>query len=33
MSREKNIVGGAGGAVTVVCRFRPLNDKEKNEVG
>lgn len=28
-----SIPGGGGGAVTVVCRFRPFNDREKTEAG
>ena len=31
--KEKTLIGGSGGAVTVVCRFRPFNDREKNERG
>ncbi len=31
--KEKTLVGGSGGNVTVVCRFRPFNDREKKEAG
>jgi hypothetical protein len=30
---KESITGGGGGAVKVVCRFRPLNDRERSESG
>jgi hypothetical protein len=33
MNAPTTIIGGGGGNVQVVCRFRPLNDREKNASG